>query len=74
MNKPNLAERIKARMKVGETRTITSIMKGFRASREDVEDCVGDTTGLDLIVGMQIGGGGGHGSYKRTDYEIERYE
>jgi len=68
----SLGERIKNRMKIGDLRKVSDLAKSFRATTEDVRECVYDTQGLDLIVGIQTGGG--HGYFSESDYQIERYE
>lgn len=75
MTKPKkpIAQRVKNVMKIGEYRTVTSLMKGLRASRVDIEDCIHDIDGLDLIVGDGIQGLG-TASRNRMDWEIERYD
>ncbi len=67
-----LGERIKSRMKIGEYRKVSNLAKSFRATTEEVRDCVHDTCGLDLIVGFRTGSG--HGYYNISEYQIERYD
>ena len=73
----DLTDKIAAHMKVGDTIKITTLMRKFRASRDDVETAVEDLNqtrgGFDLIVGGQITGVG-YWHDKRTDYEVERYQ
>lgn len=68
----NLAERIKARMKIGERRKVANLAKSFRVRRADVEECVWDTNGLDLLVAVRSGIGAAE--LPKSEWEIERYE
>lgn len=68
----SVGERVKAVMKVGEYRKVTSLAKSLRVRRADIEECIHDVEGLDLIVGVRAGSG--VGDLDPSDYEIERYE
>ena len=68
----DLARRIAKRMKIDETRTVTSIMQGFRASRQEVEEAAREHPDLDLIVG--VGTAGGWGDLSRTSWEVEKFQ
>jgi hypothetical protein len=72
----DLVDKINGFMKIGDTVTISSLMRKFKATRTEVENAVEDLKhdvgGYDLIVGVRAGSG--HAFFKRTEYEVERYE
>lgn len=68
----NLGARIKNRMGIGDLRKVSDLAKSFRATTEEVRECVHDVEGLDLIVGLRAGSG--HAYFVQSDYQIERYE
>lgn len=67
-----IGERVKAVMEVGETRLVSDLAKSLRCKRDDIENCVFDVDGLDLIVGIQAGNA--IAEHPPSSWEIERYE
>lgn len=65
-------ERILRVMSIDESRTVDSLRKSLRLSRQDVEEAVHDVGGLDLMVA--IGSLGGHSDLPLSEWTIERYE
>lgn len=68
-----VSERVKALLpKVGDSMLVSELRRRLRVKREDIEGCVHDTSGLDLIVGFRTGAG--HAHYGKRQWMIERYE
>lgn len=67
----SLGERVLSVMKVDETRLVSSLARSLRVRRADIEECIHDVEGLDLIVGIRVGDG--VGALPKSEWEIERY-
>lgn len=67
-----LKEKIEEFIPLGETKTVTSLMRRYKVSRAEIEDVVEESECLDLIVGVRTYTG--IGSFKRTEYQVEKFD
>lgn len=74
MTDDEIAEKLKKIIPLGEKRKVNELARRLRVRRSQVEDAVQGcyVEGLDLIVGLRIGGG--IYEYRPVDYEVEHYE
>lgn len=68
-----VAERVKTLLpNEGDSMLVSELRRRLRVTRDEIEGCVHDTSGLDLIVGLRTGAG--HAHYGKRQWRIERYE